>query len=77
MPFAPHWAAFHLAKVPITRHPRQPHEGGIRCRVPPQSNRNAKVRWSARMYRERNRIERMSGHLKSNRAIATRYDNSA
>ncbi len=29
------------------------------------------------MYRERNRIERMIGHLKSSRAIATRYDNSA
>ena len=26
------------------------------------------------MYRERNRIERMIGHLKINRAIATRYD---
>jgi len=29
------------------------------------------------VHRERNRIERMIGHLKSNRAIATRYDNSA
>ena len=29
------------------------------------------------MYRERNRIERMIGHLKINRAIATRYDKLA
>ena len=29
------------------------------------------------MYRERNRIERMIGHLKINSAIATRYDKLA
>jgi hypothetical protein len=29
------------------------------------------------MYRERNRIERMIGHLKINRAITTRYDEVA
>jgi hypothetical protein len=29
------------------------------------------------MYRERNRIERMIGHLMINRAIATRYDRLA
>ena len=29
------------------------------------------------MYRERNSIERMIGHLKINRAIATRYDKLA
>jgi transposase len=29
------------------------------------------------MYRERNRIERMIGHLKINRAIVTRYDKLA
>jgi transposase len=29
------------------------------------------------MYRERNRIERMIGHLKIDRAIATRYDKLA
>jgi transposase len=37
----------------------------------------AKIRWNRRMYRERNRIERMIGHLKINRAIATRYDKLA
>ena len=29
------------------------------------------------LYRQRNRIERMFGHLKINRAIATRYDQLA
>jgi transposase len=35
------------------------------------------IRHSKRLYRERNRIERMFGHLKINRAIATRYDQLA
>jgi transposase len=50
------------------------HEAGIRSCIPPKSNRKAKIRWKRRMYRERNRIERMIGHLKIDRAIATRYD---
>ena len=29
------------------------------------------------LYKQRNRIERMLGHLKINRAIATRYDQLA
>jgi transposase len=36
-----------------------------------------RIRWNRRMYRERNRIERMIGHLKINSAIATRYDKLA
>jgi hypothetical protein len=39
------------------------HEAGIRSCIPPKSNRKAKIRWNRRMYRERNRIERMIGHL--------------
>jgi transposase len=35
------------------------------------------VRWNKRLYRQRNRIERLIGHLKINRAIATRYDKLA
>ena len=54
-----------------------PHEAGIRSCIPPKSNRKAKIRWNRRMYRERNRIERMICHLKINRAIATRYDKLA
>lgn len=53
------------------------HEAGIRSCIPPKSNRKAKIRWNRRMYRERNRIERMIGHLKINRALATRYDKLA
>ena len=53
------------------------HEAGIRSCIPPKSNRRAKICWNRRMYRERNRIERMVGHLKINRAIATRYDKLA
>ena len=37
------------------------HEAGIRSCILPQSNRKAKIRWNRRMYRERNRIERMLG----------------
>lgn len=46
----------------------------IRPVIPPRSNRTAAIRWNKRLYRERNRIERMFGHLKISRAIATRYD---
>jgi transposase len=45
--------------------------------IPPRSNRNIAIRWNRRIYKERNRIERMIGHLKVNRAIATRYDKLA
>lgn len=52
-------------------------EAGIRPVIPPRANRKATIRWNKRLYRERNRIERMIGHLKANRAIATRYDKLA
>ena len=50
---------------------------GIRPVIPPRSNRKVAIRWNKRLYRQRNRIERMLGHLKINRAIATRYDKLA
>ena len=53
------------------------HDAGIRCCIPPKSNRKAKIRWNKRIYRRRNCIERMIGHLKVNRAVATRYDKLA
>ena len=57
---------------------RSGHKGrGIRPVIPPKSNRKATIRWNKRLYRQRNRIERMFGHLKINRAIATRYDKLA
>jgi transposase len=50
---------------------------GIKPVIPPKSNRTATIRYSKRLYRERNCIERVLGHLKINRAIATRYDQLA
>jgi transposase len=52
-------------------------ERHIRAAIPPRSHRKKPIRWNRRVYRERNRIERMIGHLKVNRAIATRYDKLA
>lgn len=52
-------------------------ERGIRATIPPRFHRKTPIRWNRRLYRERNRIERMIGHLKINRAIATRYDKLA
>jgi transposase len=49
----------------------------VRCCIPPKSTRKAKIGWNKRIYRERNQIERMIGHLKVNRAVATRYDKLA
>jgi transposase len=45
--------------------------------IPPKSNRITTIHYSIKLYRERNCIERMLGHLKINRAIATRYDQLA
>jgi len=50
---------------------------GIRAAIPPRSNRKTPIRWNRRVYRGRNGIERMIGHLKINRAVATRYDKLA
>nr|WP_230772502.1 IS5 family transposase [Sphingomonas sp. Leaf4] len=45
--------------------------------IPSRSNRRMKIEHDRVLYRQRNRIERMFGHLKINRAIATRYDQLA
>jgi transposase len=50
---------------------------GTKVAIPPKSNRTATIRYNKRLYRERNCIERVIGHLKINRAIATRYDQLA
>jgi transposase len=52
-------------------------EAGVRPVIPARSNRNTQISWNKRLYRQRNRIERLIGHLKVNRAIATRYDKLA
>ena len=50
---------------------------GILPIIPSKSNRREPVTCDFRRYRDRNRIERMFGHLKHQRHIATRYDKSA
>jgi transposase len=50
---------------------------GIKAVIPPRSNRTTTIRYDKQLYRERNWIERVFGHLKINRAIATRYDQLA
>ena len=45
--------------------------------IPPRSNRKVQFRYDKTLYRERNWIERVIGHLKINRAVATRYDQLA
>ncbi len=50
---------------------------GIRPVIPPKVNRAHAIRWNKRLYRQRCWIECNVGHLKANRAIATRYDKTA
>ncbi len=45
--------------------------------IPGRSNRKQPIIHDRTLYKERNRIERMFGHLKINRAVATRYDQLA
>jgi transposase len=49
----------------------------IKAVIPPKSNRKRQIRYDKALYRERNWIERVIGHLKINRAVATRYDQLA
>jgi len=44
----------------------------IQAVIPGRSNRRIEHDWA--LYKQRNRIERMFGHLKINRPIPTRYD---
>ena len=50
---------------------------GIEAVIPPKSNRTATIPYDKKLYRERNWIERVFGHLKINRSVATRYDQLA
>jgi transposase len=49
----------------------------IKAVIPPKANRTVQFRYDKALYRERNWIERVIGHLKINRAVATRYDQLA
>lgn len=53
------------------------HLSSIEAVIPGRSNRRVKIEHNRTLYRQRNRIERMFGHLKINRAITTRYDQLA
>jgi len=50
---------------------------GTRAAIPPPSHRKAASRRNRPVSRQRNRIERMIGHLKIDCTLATRYDNLA
>jgi transposase len=50
---------------------------GIKPVIPLKMNRSAVICFNKNLYRKRNCIERVIGHLKINRAIATRYDQLA
>nr|WP_242404910.1 IS5 family transposase [Novosphingobium sp. MBES04] len=52
-------------------------ERKIKAVIPGRSSRRVKIEYDRALYKQRNRIERMFGHLKINRAIATRYDQLA
>ncbi|WOK37284.1 IS5 family transposase [Sphingomonas sp. C3-2] len=45
--------------------------------IPGRSNRRVKIEYDRALYKQRNHIERMFGHLKINCAIAIRYDQLA
>jgi len=47
---------------------------GILPIIPPRSNRKAPEHPDYRRYKDRTRVERMSGKFKQQRRIATRYD---
>jgi transposase len=49
----------------------------VRAVIPGRSNRTVPIQYDRELYKQRNRIERMIGHLKINRALATRYDKLA
>jgi len=49
----------------------------IEAVIPGRSNRRVKNDYDRTLNKQRNRIERMFGQLKINRAIATRYDQLA
>ncbi|USI74603.1 transposase [Sphingomonas morindae] len=52
-------------------------ERKIEAVIPGRSNRCVKIEHDRTPYKQRNRIKRIFGHLKINRAIASRYDQLA
>ena len=52
-------------------------DAGAKVVIPPRANRREPIRWSKRIYRHRNLIERFICRLKHFRRIATRYEKLA
>jgi len=52
-------------------------EQKIEAVIPGRSNRRVKIEHKRELYKQRNQIERLFGHLKINRAITTRHDQLA
>ncbi len=50
---------------------------GIKAVILPKSSRKTPIRYNKKIYKTRNKIERMFGFLKHNQRIATRYDKTA
>lgn len=53
------------------------HARGIRITIPRRRDQGPDICFEATVYRERNKVERLVGRLKSFRRIATRYDKRA
>lgn len=53
------------------------HERGAQAVIPPRSNRKAPRKFSKRLYKTRNLVERFVNRIKHYRRIATRYEKSA
>jgi transposase len=51
--------------------------GGGKAVIPPRANRRVRIRWSKKVYRHRNLIERFFCRIKHYRRIATRYEKLA
>jgi len=50
---------------------------GIAAVIPPTRSRKRPIRYDRVLYRERNVVERLIGHLKEHRRIATRHEKRA
>lgn len=53
------------------------HQRGIRYTIPRRSNEKRKGQFDKKVYRERNKVERLFSRLKEFRRIATRYEKRA
>jgi transposase len=52
-------------------------DAGAKAVIPPRANRRETIRWSKKIYRHRNLVERFFCRIKHYRRIATRYEKLA